>query len=174
MFHQGGRRALVAGALACGLLLGPGADESAAAGRAKRYGIEGKFVSYDEASQTFVVLVTSTKAGGFGGSTVGGKAPSDIKARKERAFAVKPEGSVLSRTVIKSSQGTGLDNSGTQDGFNKAVQTIPADRVLAFSIEKNADHKSDASAPEYRIKTIVLVLTDEEIQARLDELLQDP
>jgi hypothetical protein len=145
----------------------------AAGGKAKRYGIEGKFVSYDQATQTFVIFVTSRKAGGFGGSTVGGEAPDDIAPRKERVFAVKPEGSVLSRTVIKSSKGTGLDNSGTQAGFNRAVSAIPEDRVLALSIEKNAAHESNSDAPEYRIKTMVLRMTEEELRARWEELLQD-
>ena len=144
------------------------AGDAQAAGKAKRYGIEGKFVSYDKASQTMKVFVTSNKASGFGGSTVGGKAPKDVKVREERVFAVRPDGSVLSRTVIKSARGTGLDNTGTQAGFDRAVQAIPADRVLAFSIEKN----SGASA-DYKIKTIVLKLTEAELRARFEELTVD-
>jgi hypothetical protein len=141
---------------------------AAAAGKGKRYGIEGKFVAYDQAAQTMKVFITSNKASGFGGSTVGGKAPKDVKVREERLFSVRPEGSVLSRTVIKSSKGTGLDNSGTQDGFSKAVKAIPNDRVLAFSIEKNA-----GGGPDYKIKTIVLKLTDEEIRQRFEEITVD-
>lgn len=148
------------------LMLAP--DSAAAAGKGKRYGIEGKFVAYDQAAQTMKVFITSNKASGFGGSTVGGKAPKDVKVREERVFSVRPEGSVLSRTVIKSSKGTGLDNTGTQDGFNKAVSAIPTDRVLAFSIEKNT-----GSSAEYKIKTIVLKLTDEEVRQRLEEISVD-
>jgi hypothetical protein len=139
----------------------------------KRYGIEGKFLGYDEARQVFRILVTSRSAKGFGGSTVGGKAPGDIEPGKERDFAVQPEGSVLSRTVIKSVKGTGVDNTGTQEGFRKAVAVIPDDRALALSVEKNADHETNPEAPEYRIKTLVIKMTEEEIRRRWEELLQD-
>ena len=54
------------------------------------------------------------------------------------------------------------------------MKAIPTDRALALSIEKNAAHKTDESKPEYRIKTVVIKLTDAEIQARMDELLEDP
>ena len=118
--------------------------------KAKRYGIEGRFLGYDEERQVFKILVTSREAKGFGGSTVGGKAPNDIEPRKERDFAVAPEGSVLSRTVIKSVKGTGVDNTGTQEGFRQAVKVIPTDRTLALSIEKNAEHQANPGAPEYR------------------------
>ena len=141
---------------------------------AKRYGIEGKFVGYDEAKQVFKILVTSREAKGFGGSTVGGKAPKDIEPGKERDFAVTPEGSVLSRTVIKSVKGTGVDNTGTQEGFRKAVKAIPTDRSLAISIERNVDHEENLNAPEYRIKTLVIQMTEAEIRKRLEEVLQDP
>ena len=139
----------------------------------KRYGIEGKFQSYDEERQVFVVLVTSREAKGFGGSTVGGKAPKDIAPGEVRNFAVKPEGSVLSRTVIKSVKGTGVDNTGTQEGFRKAVKAIPTDRSLALSIEKNPPHESNPAVPEYQIKTVVIKMTEAEIRRRLEELLQD-
>jgi hypothetical protein len=141
---------------------------------AKRYGIEGKFLGYDEQQQVFKILVTSREAKGFGGSTVGGKAPKDIEPGKERDFAVTPEGSVLSRTVIKSVKGTGVDNTGTQEGFRKAVKAIPTDRSLALSIERNVDHEADLAAPEYRIKTLVIQMTEAEIRKRLEEVLQDP
>jgi len=142
--------------------------------KAKRYGIEGKFVAYDEAQQVFKILVTSREAKGFGGSTVGGKAPKDIEPGKERDFAVNPEGSVLSRTVIKSIKGTGVDNTGTQEGFRLAVKAIPTDRALALSIERNADHEANLAAPEYRIKTVVIQMTEEEIRKSLEEYGQDP
>ena len=141
--------------------------------KSKRYGIEGKFVGYDEAKQVFTILVTSREAKGFGGSTVGGKAPKDIPTGKEQVFAVQPEGSVLSRTVVKSVKGTGVDNTGTQEGFSKAVKGIPTDRVLALSIERNVDHETNLSAPEYRIKTVVIQMTEAEIRARMEEILQD-
>ena len=145
----------------------------ARSGKAKRYGIEGKFLAYDEARQVFKILVTSREAKGFGGSTVGGKAPKDIEPGQERDFAVEPEGSVLSRTVIKSVKGTGVDNTGTQEGFRKAVLAIPTDRTLALSIEKNGESGSNPDAPASRLKTLVIKMTEAEIQKRLEEFLQD-
>jgi hypothetical protein len=106
-------------------------------------------------------------------SNVGDTAPKDIEPRKERDFAINPEGSVLSRTVIKSVQGTGLDKTGTQEGFREAVKMIPTDRPLAFSIEKNADHKANPDAPEYRIMTLIILMTEEEIRERWKEFLED-
>jgi hypothetical protein len=117
--------------------------------------------------------VTSREAKGFGGSIVGGKAPDDIELGKERDFAVEPEGSVLSRTVIKSVKGTGVDNTGTQEGFRQAVKAIPADRPLALSIEKDAGRGAESAAPEYRIKTLIIQMTEEEINRRLEEVLVD-
>lgn len=171
-FTVNSRRIFFAGLVA--LLATSGvAPGEALAKPSKRYGIEGKFVSYDAASQTFTVYVTSRKASGFGGSTVGSKAPKDIEQRKERVFAVKPDGSVLSRTVIKSMKGTGLDNTGTREGFARAVSAIPLERTLAFSIEKNSEQSKDASAPEYRIKTVVIKMTDEELRAQFERNLTD-
>jgi hypothetical protein len=97
----------------------------------------------------------------------------DIRQRQERDFAVKATGSVLSRTVIKSMEGTGLDNTGTEAGFNKAVTAIPPDRTLAFSIEKNADHKKDTSAPEYRLKTVVIQLSEAELMERFESMTEE-
>ena len=68
---------------------------------------------------------------------------------------------------------SGLDTTGTQDGFNRAVTAIPTDRALAFSIEKNADHERNAAKPEYRIKTIIIQLTQAELEARMAALLED-
>lgn len=165
--------ALLAAGFSLALLtLGSGIGQ-ARAGTPKRYGIEGQFLSYDEGKQVFHILVTSREAKGFGGSTVGERAPVAIEPGKERVFAVAPEGSVLSRTVIKSAKGTGLDTTGTQEGFRRAVKAIPTDRTLAMSIERNAEHDADARAPEYRIKTLVIQMTEEEIRRRLDELLVD-
>jgi hypothetical protein len=171
-FAKRGLPVLAAGLALLSLALAPGLAH-AKARKAKRYGIEGKFLGYDEERQVFRVLVTSRDAKGFGGSTVGGKAPKDVEPGKERDFAVQPEGSVLSRTVIKSVKGTGVDNTGTQEGFRKAVKAIPTDRPLALSIEKNARRDADPAAPEYQLKTLVIKMTEEEIRRRLEELLQD-
>lgn len=157
-------------------VLGPALAPEAARAKPKqpkRYGIEGKFLSYDEERQAFKILVTSREAKGFGGSTVGGKAPSEIEPGKEQDFSVQPEGSVLSRTVIKSVKGTGVDNTGTQEGFREAVLAIPTDRSVALSIERKADRELRPGEPGYRIKTIVIKMTEEEIRRRLEELLQD-
>jgi hypothetical protein len=128
---------------------------------AKRYGIRGVVTGYDEARGVFTVDVKSNEAPSFGGSTAGGKAPSDVEIGKPMEFAVKPEGSVLSRTVIKSTKGTGLDLSGTAEGFKKATELIPKDRPVVLSIEKNA-----SGTPAYRIQTVFIPLSDDEIERR--------
>jgi hypothetical protein len=154
---------------AAGVALAAFAASDVAAKEATRYGIEGKFVAYDPQRQVFKVLVTSRSAGGFGGSTVGVEAPDDVTPNQEMEFAVSPEGSVLNRTVIKSQKGQGLDRSGTQEGFNKAVEAIPRDRSLALSI---SDNKAGAT-PKYRLQTVIIKLTQAEMEARLREILQD-
>lgn len=137
----------------------------ALAKEAKRYGIRGVFREYDQARQVFKIDVTSNEAPSFGGSTAGGKAPSDVKIGEPMELLVKPEGSVLSRTVIKSNQGMGLDNTGTADGFKNAVTLIPTDRAIVFSIEKNEG--AAAGAPPYKLQTAFIPLTDAEIERRL-------
>lgn len=156
------RAALVA-TLALALASALGATP-AAAKEAKRYGIKGVFREYDEARSVFKVDVTANEAPNFGGSTAGGKAPSEVEIGKPMELLVKPEGSVLSRTVIKSTQGTGLDNSGTVEGFKKAVELIPTDRAIVFSIEKNVS--AAAGAPPYKLQTAFIPLTDAELERR--------
>jgi len=136
----------------------------AGAKEAKRYGIKGVFREYDTARGVFKIDVTANEAGGFGGSTAGDKAPSDVEIGKPMELSVKPEGSVLSRTVIKSTQGTGLDNTGTPEGFAKAVSLIPTDRSIVFSIEKNT-----SGSPPYKLQTAFIPLTDAEIARRIKE-----
>jgi len=147
------------------------AGSPAEAGRSQRFGIEGRLVDYDPERQVFRVFVLSREAGGFGGSTVGGRAPDDVEEREEMEFAVQPEGSVLSRTVIKSMRGTGLDNSGTQEGFSRAVEAIPTDRPLALSIERNRG--AGEGEPAYKLKTVIIRLTEAEMRQRMEELLED-
>lgn len=142
----------------------------AGAKEAKRYGIKGVFREYDAARGVFKIDVTANEAPSFGGSTAGGKAPKDVEIGKPLELVVKPEGSVLSRTVIKSTQGTGLDNSGTSEGFKKAVELIPTDRAIIFSIEKNEGAAADA--PPYKLQTTFIPLTDAEIARRLKEFTE--
>lgn len=142
----------------------------AQAKESKRYGIRGVFLAWDEARNVFKVDVKSNEAPSFGGSTAGDKAPSDVEIGKPMELAVKPEGSVLSRTVIKSTKGTGLDNSGTLEGFRKAVELIPTDRPVVLSIEKN--HPAADGAPPYRLQTVFIPLTDEEIERRIKEFTE--
>ena len=134
---------------------------------AKRYGIRGIVSAYDETRGIFQVHVTSDEAPSFGGSTAGDKAPSDVEVGKDMEFLVKPEGSVLSRTVIKSNQGAGLDLSGTAEGFKNATELIPKERPVVLSIERNP-----SGTPAYKIQTIFIPLTDEEIARRLREFTE--
>jgi hypothetical protein len=140
----------------------PGA---APAAEAKRYGAEGKLVSYDEARSVFKVHITSPKvSGGFGTGGIAGKPAQGIKTGDEVEFEVVPEGSVLRRTVIKASKGGGLDNTGTAEGFKKAVAAIPTDRPVVLSFEEKA-----AGNPKYLLRMVQIRLSPEEIEKRLRE-----
>jgi hypothetical protein len=140
-----------------------------AAAEAKRYGIEGVLVDYDEANSVFKIKVTSPKVtGGFGTGGIAGDPPSGIKAGDEIVFQVVPEGSVLKRTVIKASKGGGLDNTGTKEGFKKAVALIPKDRPVVLSFEEQGKD------PKYLLKMVQIRLSPEEIATRLREMGLDP
>ncbi len=127
---------------------------------------EGKFLSYDQESQTFKIYVTSNRADVFGGSLAGAKAPADVKPRKEMTLSVTPTGSVLSRTVIKSVSGTGLDISGTQEGFSQAVKAIPRDYRVTFSITRNPETRSNPDKPAYHANTVIIQLSPQELEER--------
>jgi hypothetical protein len=146
-----------------------------AAPKSKRYGIEGDLVRYDEARGVFVVkvLVTDVKGRGLSGNTVGAPAPSSIVRGQEVEFQVVPEGSVLSRTVIKSQRGGGLDTSGTRAGFARAVKQLPNDRPLVVSFEANDAAKVKGGAPAWRIVMIQILLTEQEIRERFEKVSQE-
>ena len=148
----------------------------ASAKKAKRFGLEGKLVNYDEANSTFEVVVVNTKVSGqVGSGGIAGKpAPKSIKKGQTLMFLVEPEGSVLRRTVIKAKTGGGLDNSGTKEGFARAVQMIPRDKNVVFSFEENPAAESGNGVPGYLLKMIQLRLTQAEAEARWNEITQDP
>lgn len=138
---------------------------ASAAGKTDRYGIEGKIVGYDPATDTFKIKVTNAGvSGGFGtGGTAGGAPPDDVQAGAEIVMAVVPEGSVLKRTVIKAQQGGGLDTTGTKDGFAKALKAVPDDRSVVISFEKNP-----SGNPPYVVRMVQIRLTEDEIRQRLE------
>jgi len=161
--------ARAAASLAAVLALLLAAPSARAAAEAKRYGIEGVLVAYDEANSVFKIKVTSPKVtGGFGSGGIAGDPPSGIKAGDEIVLQVVPEGSVLKRTVIKASKGGGLDNTGTKEGFKKAVGLIPKDRPVVLSFEEQG------TDPKYLLKMVQIRLSPEEIAARLREMGLDP
>lgn len=148
-------------ALAC-LLAAP----AALAAEAKRFGAEGMLLGYDEARSVFKVKITSPKVqGGFGSGGIAGKPAPGLKSGEELELEVVPEGSVLRRTVIKASKGGGLDNSGTREGFKKAVAAIPTDRAVVLSFEPRP-----AGEPKYLLKMVQIRMSPEEVQKRLREL----
>jgi hypothetical protein len=139
---------------------------SAWAGPAKRYGAEGMLLGYDPAKDLFKVKITSPRVqGGFGSGGIAGSPAPGLKSGDELEFEVVPEGSVLRRTVIKASKGGGLDNSGTKDGFEKAVEAIPRDRPIVLSFEENK-----SGEPKYLLKMVQIRMSPEEIQKRLREI----
>lgn len=143
-----------------------------AADELERYGIKGVLRSYDPGTHEFVISVTDSKASsGRGAGTVGGPAPDDVKVGSEMRFAVRPTGALVSRTVIKGSKGTSLDNSGTEDGFRAAVQAIPNDRPILFSLVKL--EKPVPDGPQYEVRAVVVPLSDAEWAERLKQILVD-
>jgi hypothetical protein len=160
------RIARLAGALAVGALL---AAPAGAKDEPKRYGLEGNLVEYDAAKDVFKLKVVGTNVSGFGGNTAGAPAPKPIKAGDTMEMAVVPEGSVLKRTVIKGSKGGGLDNTGTKEGFARAVNAIPKDRAVVFSFEENT-----GATPPYVIRMVQIRMSQEELEKRLRELGIDP
>jgi hypothetical protein len=138
---------------------------------AKRYGLEGEVVRFDEARDVLVVKVMRTQVSGLpGGNTVGGPAPDSIKRLTEVEFAVEPEGSVLRRTVIKARTGGGLDNSGTRDGFLRALQAIPQGRSVIFSFEDNEPAAVAKGEPGWRLRLIQIQMTEDEIRRRFEQI----
>lgn len=138
----------------------------ALAASAKRFGAEALLLDYDAERSVFKVKVTSPKvSGGYGSGGIAGKPAPGIESGDELELAVVPEGSVLRRTVIKASKGGGLDNSGTREGFARAVAAIPRDRPVVLSFEKNG-----AGEPEYVLRMVQIRMTPEEVAQRLREL----
>jgi len=138
----------------------------AAPKKSKRFGIEGRIVRFDGASDQLVVSVSKTSvSGGIGGSVAGDPAPKSVGRGSEVSFAVVPEGSVLRRTVVKSIKGGGLNNAGTRESFEQALAAIPADRDVIFSFEQNPK-----APPEFVLKMIQIRMTEEELEARLNEI----
>lgn len=136
--------------------------------KGKRYGLEGRFVDYDESRNVVIVKVVKTKvSGGAGTGRVAGKpAPKSIKRGSDLEFAVVPEGSVLKRTVIKNRQGGGLDTSGTKEGFLKALRMVPKDKNVVFSFEK----AKKGDGPKWDLRIIQLRMTEAEAEARLKQM----
>ncbi len=144
----------------------------ASARESKRYGIEGEVLSYDEEKQTFSVKVLETNVPGrsLTGNNVGGKAPKDIRRGRTHEFAVEPEGSVLRRTVIRAETGSGLDLSGTKEGFKKAYAKIPKKRPVVMSLEKNSPEAVKQGAPKYKIMLVQIQMTLEELIRRWEKI----
>jgi len=142
-----------------------------AAGRGDRYGMEGRILGYDPETDLVTVEVTRTGVSGrFGtGGTAGGEPPDSIEEGAEIEMAVVPEGSVLKRTVVKAMTGGGLDNTGTREGFQKALAAIPEDRPVVISFEANR-----SAPPEWVVRMVQIRLTPEEVQQRIEAMTSDP
>jgi hypothetical protein len=133
-----------------------------------RFGLEGRIVEWDESRDVMVVKVVKTKvSGGAGTGRVAGKpAPKSIKRGKKLEFSVVPEGSVLKRTVIKSTQGTSLDTTGTREGFKSALSMVPKNKNIVFSFEKQKDA---SKGTDWDLRIIQIRMTEAEWEARQAE-----
>jgi hypothetical protein len=158
-------------ALAAVALAFPAPGAAAKPKGAKRYGLEGEVVRFDEGRDVLVVKVVRTQVSGLpGGNTVGGPAPDSIERLSDVEFAVEPEGSVLRRTVIKARTGGGLDNSGTRNGFRRALEAIPQGRSVIFSFEENEAAAVAKGEPAYRLRLIQIQMTEDEIRRRFEQI----
>lgn len=134
-----------------------------------RYGVMGRILAYDRERQLVRVRVVETSIPETF-NAVGKSPPNDIRAGGSYTFSVQPEGSVLSRTVIKTRKGWAADNSGTQEGFDRAMASLPDDRLLGLSIARNPE-KGDV--PPYKLMLIHVPITREEFMERLDAITVD-
>ena len=141
----------------------------ASAGPRDRYGVMGRVLGYDREKQVVEVKVMETKIPDMF-NAVGKRPPKDIRSGATYSFAVQPEGSVLNRTVIKTQKGWAADKKGTQEGFDKAMASLPDDRLLGLSLAKN---EAGADAPAYKLMLIHVPYTREEFEARLDAVTVD-
>jgi len=148
--------------LAVALLLGAAAT---AAGGKDRYGLMGRIESYDPEQQTVTVRVVETSIPEWA-NHVGKRPPREIRPGSLHVFSVEPEGSVLRRTVIRTPSGSALDNSATREGFVRAMQALPDDRLLGISLTPNGK----GSEPAYKVMMIQIPRTLEEVMQRLDEV----
>ncbi|MGH0028628.1 MAG: hypothetical protein ACQGVC_02470 [Myxococcota bacterium] len=145
-------------------LLLPGLAQ--AAGPRDRYGVMGRILAYDKEHQRVRVKVMETSIPS-GWNTVGKKPPKDIRVGKKYTFTVQPEGSVLSRTVIKTQKGWAADKKGTQEGFDKAMASLPDDRLLGMSLARTS---AKGEEPAYKLMLIHVPYTREEFEERLAEV----
>lgn len=160
-------RARIAGVAAAAALLFVAL--SATSGPRDRYGVMGKILAYDSERKLVRVGVVETSIPQTF-NAVGGSPPNDIRAGSSYTFAVQPEGSVLSRTVIKTRKGWAADNSGTQEGFDRAMASLPDDRLLGLSFAENPE---EGDVPPYKLMLIHIPITREEFMERLDAITVD-
>lgn len=132
-----------------------------------RYGLMGRVLSYDAEKQTIEVKVVETSIPEWG-NHVGKKPPREIRTGKTYVFAVEPEGSVLRRTVIRTQGGSTLDRSASREGFIRAIQALPDDRLLGISLARNQG--AGEGAPAFKVMMIQIPRTLEEAMKRLDEI----
>lgn len=151
----------------CALLLLWMAAAAVAAPK-ERYGLMGRIEGYDAENQTITVKVVETSIPEWG-NHVGKRPPREIRPGSTHVFAVQPEGSVLTRTVIRTKEGKALEGSNTREGFAGAMQTLPDDRLLGISLSPTGG-KGDDGEPAYKVMMIQIPRTMAEVMKRLDEV----
>ena len=140
------------------------AGAAGAAGEQDRYGVMGRILGYDREAQVVRVKVMETNIPDAW-NAVGKKPPREIRSGGTYTFAVQPVGSVLSRTVIKTRKGWAADTTGTQEGFDRAMASLPDDRLLGLSLARNG---ADGDGPDYKLMLIHVPYTREEFEARIE------
>ncbi len=131
-----------------------------------RYGAMGRILDYDPEKLVVRVKVVETRIPDWA-NHVGKRPPKEIRPGREYVFSVRPEGSVLNRTIIRTQKGTTLDRTASREGFNRAIAALPDDRLLGISIAPTPGADGE---PSYKVMMIQIPRTLEEAMRRFEEV----
>lgn len=126
-----------------GLLGEAGGAPKAAGAPNSHFAVEGRLLAYEAAHVQLRVRVTETDPRRFQHLTKQSAMkrnplPDGVAVDSELDVRVTPAGNVMERTVIQSSNGQGLETTGSADGFQDAIEGLGADRSVLLELETRA------------------------------------
>jgi hypothetical protein len=126
-----------------GLLGEAGGAPKAADAPNSHFAVEGRLLAYEAAHVQLRVRVTETDPRRFQHLTIQSAMkrnplPDGVAVDSELDVRVTPAGNVMERTVIQSSNGQGLETTGSADGFQDAIEGLGADRSVLLELETRA------------------------------------